>query len=231
MTPRLRLAVALLLVAAPLWGPALDLTGPDYAYRTADVTASDSLLTVESRDYFDGPTDQFACLSVWATVRHDRGCFLESRLRSGNVSVDYPAIVRFSGDPRVDGAPYVVFGRSGRVYERTVSYDDANESFVLGLRRVDPGSALEAVATDADRAPPAVREALRTGESRRSEPIEGFDGSRIYRHDGGYVLVYEDEVHSGYSEKPGVERGFEALAVLLGALTLYRVGRDGDREP
>jgi len=235
---RARLALALLLVTAPLWGPPLDLTGPDYEYRAVDLVVEDGTLTVdrdsldaEDRpiDYFEAPGDQIACFSRWTTVDHDRGCLLDSHLRDDEVAVDYPPIRGFSGTLRTDDAPYVVFGLHGPVYERTLAYDDADGTFVLGLERVDPETALADVAFDGDRAPSVIRQAFEDGAARRADAIEGFEGSRIYRHDGGYVLVYEDPVYDGYSEQPGVERAFEALSVLFGALTLYQVGRDSVR--
>ncbi|GAA0233035.1 hypothetical protein [Halobaculum roseum] len=227
---RARLALALLLVTAPLWGPPLDLTGPDYAYRTADITVEDGEVSMPELEYRRGPTDRIACFSTLDTVYRDRGCYLESRLRDGNVSVDYPGTGTYGGDPHVFGPEYVVFGTSGPVYERTVSHDTTNGSFVLGVDRVDPEVALDDVASDPEGAPPVVREALAAGEARRDEPIRGHDPGRIYREDGGFVVVYEEEVHTGYSEQPGIERGFEAIAVLFGALTVYQVGRDSVRQ-
>jgi len=228
---RARLALALLLVAAPLWGPPLDLTGTDYAYRTAEIDVDGGEVSMSDREYWRGPTDRIACFSTLAAVDRDRGCYLESRLRDGNVSVDYPGLGSYSGDPRVSGPDYVVFGTSGPVYERTVSHDATNGSFVLGVERVDPEVAIDDVANDPEGAPSAVRAALDAGEARRDDPIRGHDPGRIYRDDGGFVVVYEEEIHDGYSEQPGVERAFEALAVLFGALTLYQVGRDSVREP
>ena len=144
--------------------------------------------------------------------------------------MDYPGLGGYNGDPRVAGADYVVFGIAGPVYERTIDYDEANGSFVFGLDRVSPKTALNDVSRDADRAPPAIRRALDGESVRRNEPVRFFGSERIYRHDGGYVIVHEDEIHNGYSEQPGVERAFEALAMLFGALTLYQVGRDSVRE-
>ncbi|WP_277554202.1 hypothetical protein [Halobaculum limi] len=236
---RVHLVIALLLVAAPLWGPPLDLTGPDYEYRTVDLAAEDGNLTVDHDDlaaedrpidYFEAPSDQIACFSRWATVDHDRGCYLDSRLRGGDVAVDYPPIGGFNGMPTTDDAPYVAFGLHSPVYERTLTYDDANETFVFGLDRVDARTALADVADDPEYAPPVIQRALDDGSARRDEAIAWFDENRIYRHDGGYVLVYEEPIYDGYSEKPGVERGFETLSVLVGAVLLFRVGRDSVRE-
>ncbi|MFC6787201.1 hypothetical protein ACFQFH_15415 [Halobaculum halobium] len=226
---RARLALALLLVTAPLWGPPLDLTGPDYEYRTVDITVDGGEIAVTERGYWRGPTDRIACFSRSSLLDHDRGCYLESRLQNGTVSVDYPGLGGYNGAPQVAGADYVVFGIAGPVYERTIDYDEANGSFVFGLDRVDPETALDDVSRDADRAPPAIRRALDGESVRRNEPVRFFGSERIYRHDGGYVIVSEDEIHDGYSEQPGVERALEALSVLFGALTLYQVGRDSVR--
>ncbi|MFC7097614.1 hypothetical protein [Halobaculum marinum] len=223
---RVRLAIALLLVAAPLWGPALDVTGSDYVYRTAEVEVDGGEIAVDAPGFWAGPTDQIACLSALATADQDPGCYLQSRLRDGDVSVDYPGIEAFNGDPTTPRPRYVVFGTAGPVYERTLTYDHANGSFVYGLDRVDPETALGDVALDPERAPSAVGEALDTGEARRNEPLDRVDSGRIYSHEGEYVLVYEDRVSGPLTAQPVTERVFEVAAVLLGALLLFRVGRD-----
>ncbi len=202
------------------------MTGTDYVYRTAEIETDGGEIGLDQPGFWAGPTDQIACLSALATADQDTGCYLESRLRHGDVRVDYPGIEAFNGEPATPRPRYVVFGTHGAVYERTLTYDHADESFVYGLDRVDPETALDDVAADPEGAPSAVREALDTGEARRNEPLDRIDGGRIYSHEGEYVLVYEDRVSGLLTAKPLTERVFEVVAVLVGALLLFRVGRD-----
>lgn len=221
---RTLLAAGLVLLTVPLWAPVADVTGPDHVYRTASVTVDGDELRMTQQGYFEGPTDQIACLSSRATVEFDRGCFLETGLRDGNATVRYPAIGSFSGDPRVEVPRYVVFGTAGPVYRRTLGYDAATNSFELGLRRVDPEAALAEASVDGDRARPAVRRALRTGEARTDEPL-GLGPGRLYAHDGGYAVVYEAGERTFLSAEPLLERLLEGVAVALGALAVFRAGR------
>lgn len=225
---RALLALGLLLVSVPLWAPVADVTGEDHVYRTAEITAEGDDLRLNTTDYFGGATDQVACMGSRFTVEGDRGCYLESRLLDGNVSVRYPPIESYSGDPRVGSPRYVVFGTAGPVYERTVDYDEANEAFVLGLERVAPETALAAASYDAERARPAVREALRTGEARTDEPL-ALDGGQLYERGDGYAVVYEATSPVFLSSKPGLERGLEGVAVALGAVLCVRAGRRDGR--
>ena len=223
---RALLALGLLLVSVPLWAPVADVTGEDHIYRTTGVTAGDGELRLNTTDsfYFTGPTDQLACASSLPPVATDRGCYLESRLRDGNVSVRYPSVASYGGDPEVGSPRYVVFGPAGPVYERTVGYDEREEAFVLGLERVDPETALADVSADPERAPAAIREALRTGEVRTDEPL-ALDGPRLYEDGDGYTVVYDVGSTVFLSSKPGLERGLEGVAVALGAVLCVRAGR------
>lgn len=225
---RALLALGLLLVSVPLWAPVADVTGEDHVYRTTGVDAVDDELRVNTTRGFQRPPEQLACASTRPVTQMDRGCYLESRLRDGNVSVQYPPIESYSGILPVSPPRYVAFGTASPVYKRTVSYDEREEAFVLGVERVDPETALADASDDPERAPAAVREALRTGETRTDEPI-ALDGPRLYEHGDGYAVVYEARSPTFLSSKPGLERGLESVAVALGAVLCVRAGRrDGE---
>jgi hypothetical protein len=221
---RTLLAAGLVLLTVPLWAPVADVTGPDHVYRTAPVTVDGDGLRMDSTGYVGGPTDQVACLSSRATVEFDRGCFLEATLRDGNATVRYPAVGSFSGSPTVEAPRYVVFGTSGPVYRRTLRYDAGTNAFELGLSRVEPEAALAEASLDGDRARPAVRRALRTGQVRTDAPL-GLGDGRLYAYDGGYAVVYEAGERTFLSAEPLLERLLEAATVALGALAVYRAGR------
>jgi hypothetical protein len=210
------LAVGIALLTTPVWAPALDLTGPDYVYRSTEVTAADGEIRLNTSDggFSATPTDQVACLDV-VGAQEDRGCLLEARLRNGSVTVPANAAPQFSTPE------YFVLGSAGPVYRRV---ETESEPHRVGLERVDPESALANASFDPRR--PAVERALREGRVRTGEPIGlGDDGSDLYAYDGGYAVVYEAATPVGLSAKPAVERGFEALAVLLGTVLVFRVGR------
>jgi len=62
------LAVGIALLTTPVWAPALDLTGPDYVYRSAEVTTPDDEVRLNTTDggFFVSPTDQVACMDIVA---------------------------------------------------------------------------------------------------------------------------------------------------------------------
>lgn len=225
---RLFLAVGLALVLVPLWAPALSVTGPDHVYRTAEVTVDGDEVRLNHSRLATGPTEQVACLSPEASPSRLRGCFLESTLRHGNATVEYPYIESFRGTVQAPPPRYVVFGATGEAYRRTISYNESRSAFVVGLRPADPEAALSAASHDPAHGDPAVRRALRTGSARTDESLELGPG-RLYAYEGRYRMVYEAAQPVFLSEKPGVERGFEAVAVALGGLLLFRAGRDWDR--
>jgi hypothetical protein len=210
------LAVGIALLATPVWAPALDVTGQDYVYRSVDLRVVDGELRVNDSDVAGRgptPTDQFACMDPLAAIE-DRGCLLEARLRN-----DTAAAV--GGAPNLSFPKYAVFGAGGPVYRRTV--DESAGRDAVGLERVDPATALADESHDPRRGP--VRRALQNGRVRTADPVDlGSDDSTVYAHEGGYAVVYEASTPTGLSEQPGVERGFELLAVLLGAALVFRVG-------
>lgn len=226
MIPRtsLQILLALSLILVPIWAPALGVTGTEYQYRSAAITVDNDTIALNDGDYFGGPTTEIGCLSSRVTVEVDRGCYLESQLRNRSVAVDYPGLESFSGEARVTRRKYVVFGTEGVVYRRTVRYDSGTQTHVFGLKQVEPETALSEVAVPSKTAPAPVREALRTGSSRRETPVGDAGRGRVYRHAGEYFVVYET-TRQGLASKPTVERGMTVLAVLFGAGLLFLSGR------
>jgi hypothetical protein len=209
------LAVGIALLTMPVWAPALDLTGPDYVYRSAEVTTPDDEVRLNTTDggFFASPTDQVACMDA-IVAEEDRGCLLERRLRNETVTV--PA----NAAPDLSSPEYFVMGSAGPIYRRV---DTESEPHQLRLERVDPESALANASFDARR--PAVERVLEEGRVRTSEPLSlGDDDSNLYAHEGGYAVVYEASTPVWLSPKPAVERGFELVALLLGAALVFRVG-------
>jgi len=209
------LAVGIVLLTTPVWAPALDVTGPDYVYRSAEVTTPDGDVRLNTSEggFFASPTDQVACMDPIG-AEEDRGCLLEARLRNETVTV------RGNAAPDLSSPEYFVMGSSGPIYRRV---DTESEPHRLRLERTDPEAALANASFDARR--PAIERALDEGEVQTSEPLGlGDDGSNLYAHDGGYAVVYEAATPVWLSPKPAVERGFELVAVLVGAALVFRVG-------
>lgn len=210
------LAVGIALLATPVWAPALDLTGPDYVYRSTDVAVADGEVRLNASDggTIAGPADQVACMKpIYAD--EDRGCLLEARLENGSVTV--PA----NTAPHLSSPEYFLLGRAGPIYRRV---ETETEPHRVGLERVDPESALANASYEPRRV--VVERTLREGRVRTSDSVDlGDDESTLYAYDGGYAVVYEATTPVWLSAKPAVERGFEALAVLLGAALVFRVGR------
>lgn len=216
---RTLLAVGLALLAVPLWAPALDLTGQDFVYESTPIAVEDDQLVVDAPPDVAGPDEQIACLDLWA-VESDRVCGFERSLLDETLTV----APRAGLDPefRPSDADYVIFGERGAVYERT-SAATGDGGYELGLRQVDPATALDRIAWDVDRHP-NLREAVETGQARTEEQVVD-GGSVIVENGDDYALVYEAHRAGAYPAKPGVERGIEALLVVLGASLVFRVGR------
>jgi len=209
------LVVGIALLTTPVWAPALDVTGPDYVYRSTEVVVDDGEIQLNTTDggFFASPTDQVACMDPIG-AEEDRGCLLEERLRNETVTV------RGNAAPDLSSPDYFVVGSAGPVYRRV---ETESEPHRLGLERVDPESALANASYDPRRG--AVERALSEGEVQTADPLGlGDDRSTLYAHEGGYAVVYEAATPVWLSPKPAVERGFELVAVILGAALVFRVG-------
>jgi hypothetical protein len=216
----LPVVVAVVLVTAPLWGPALSLTGPTFEYRSVELTTANGTVDVAHEDppYVrdELPID---CLG---SVRGDRACVSDAGLLDGDRVVDYPPLLSGTGNPTLSRERYVAFGFGSPVYRRTADYAP-NGSYRLGLERVPPERALREVATEPQYVPTAVGRAAERGAATTGRPL---DRPRIVAlpddeaADPTFRLVYEAGRESGPVEAWVDPALLEVLAVLAGAWLL-----------
>ena len=223
----LTVAVALLLIAVPIWAPALDVTGADYRYEVADLSTEDGKLVVDApRGAYIEDVDGIDCFD--RSLEFSRRCLYDGGALDGNVTGVNPSIVRvtgYAGDELTRKArtdEYVMLG--DEIHRRSTTFVAANESagmvVELGVERVDPTTALEDVVREEDRVSDAAKRAVREGSITTDEPIA--DANEVLAVDDSYYVVYRDGWESWLSEKPAVERTLEALSVAAGAWLLLR---------
>lgn len=212
--------VGLALVTAPLWAPTLNVTGPTYEYRSAELTVEDDRIAFADTRPADG-LDGIACFSVGVSRR----CALAADLTNGTtVRTDYPGVEAgsgYAGALLTSPEAYVAFRGDGRVFERTVGYDETDEVWVLGLERVDAREALSEVAVDPRR--DAVRRAVESEFAVAPEPLEE---GLVVETDEGFAVVYTAGTRRSLTEQPVAERGLEATAVVVGLALLGRRWRE-----
>jgi hypothetical protein len=225
-----RIALALALISAPVWGPALALSAPTYEYRASLLTTENGTLGFANDSRL--PSDGADGIDCFATTSPDRRCVLESGLLNGSRTIDYPPILAGSGNPQLGAERYVAFGGESPVYERTAAYaGERGGSYTLGLEQVPPRVALRDVAVDLENAREPIRETVETGTGTSGTSL---DEGRIVAvpTDGGdrrYFLVYENRRRSGIPIDGGDAAVLELLAVVLGAALLLDAGAPGDR--
>jgi hypothetical protein len=188
--------VALALLVAPVWAPALHLDDPAQRYERARVTAENGTIEYanESREPTRAPvSDEIACTEPFL---QSRGCFFEQYLAEGHTvptgvwttNPDYGRIGTFER--------YEYAAPNGSVYR--VSYV-ANESVQndMGLYRVELAlesepaeEVLHSVSIAAERVPDPVRRAAETGVATSHRDIE-VPESPVRLDDGTYYRVYE----------------------------------------
>lgn len=220
-------AVALALVIAPLWIPALGLDTPVHTYERAEVVIDGG-----GFEYADYPqtselvpiSDDVAC-SAEVFIGQVRTCSFERYLAENE-----PISTGISGD----GGPYVLSERydyvllNGTTYEATYTEretEDGRTTYHLDNERAAPEAVLRDVAIDVDRdhLPDAVREAARSGEGRSRGAVE-VPQTPIRVDDGTYYRVYE----AGTDQTPrNVVPGTAArvVASIAGLALGYRVSR------
>lgn len=217
-----RLVVGALLVLTPLWGPALDLTGPDYTYEATEITVEDDRLVIPDedaqRDLFHG-VDGFAC---YYDLGPSRYCSLEATTLNGSVEVDNPN-VQYSSSGRLDAPDAFLAYYDGRVFDYNSTWEDGH--YVLWTERVSAATALESVAGRAQFYPDPVTTAIHEGSVTTNEELwPREEGARVVELDGDTYLVYQ----TGVYESVRVNAQFEAIltwfAVVFGAAMVF--GRD-----
>lgn len=223
----LTVALALLLIAVPVWAPALSLTGPDYEYGVAELSTQDGKLAVDYRD--DRRLRTVEGIDCFArSFDFPRECLYDGGALDGNVTGVNPNIVGVSGPTagdelaRLSSDEYVALG--DEIYRRSATFVAANESVgmtvELGVERVDPATALDDVARDSEHVSSAAKRVVRNESSRTDEPIP--DANEVLVVDGRYYVVYEQYSPTPLSSMPAVERALEALSVAAGAGLLLR---------
>mgnify|MGYP000005858043 CR=1 FL=1 len=224
----LTIALALLLIAVPIWAPALDVTGPDYRYEVADLAVENGKLAVDApRGSYIEDVAGIDCFG--RSIEFPRRCLYDGGAVDGNVTGVNPNVVAVSatsaGDEltrRTGSDEYVMLG--DEIYRRTTTFVAANESVgvtvELGVERVDAATALDDVARGEERVSDAAERAIHEGSITTNEPIE--DANEVLAVDGGYYVVYETRQPVSLSEMPAVERALEALSVGAGAVLLLR---------
>lgn len=216
------LAFGLALVTTPIWAPPLDVTGREYDYSAALVTVEDNRVAIPRES--PRPTS-IPNVDCFLEPVPSRLCAFESGV-VGNRSVrePYPGVRDVTGEPPMEAPePYVAFTGDGRVFERTVSWDDDADAYVLDLQRVNATKIVADAARPARRYPPPVRNAVETGTAQADEPLSE---PVVVRSSGRYYVVYTTGSRTFLSEKPVTERLFEAGAVVGGAALLWRRGRN-----
>jgi hypothetical protein len=227
-----RVALALALVSAPLWGPALALSAPTYEYRASLLATGDGTLGFanDSRPP-DGGVDGIDC---FATGRPERACVHETGLLNDSRTINYPPLLAGNGNPQLGAERYVAFGAESPVYERTAAYaGERGGRYALALKRVTPREALRDVAVGLSAARKPVRAAVETG---RGTAATSLPAGRVVAvpTDGGadrYFLVYEERRRSGAAVDDGDAAVLELLAVAGGALLLLDARGVGRRDP
>jgi hypothetical protein len=224
----LTVVLALLLIAVPIWAPALDVTGADYRYEVADLSTEDGKLVVDApQGSYIEDVDGIDCFD--RSLDFARRCLYDGGALDGNVTGVNPNVIRVSGPVagdeltrRTGSDEYVMLG--DEIHRRSTTFVSANEStgviVELGVDRVDPAMALDDVARAEDRVSDAAKRAVREGSITTDEPIA--DANEVLALDGDYYVVYEAGRSSPLSEKPAVERTLEALSAAAGAGLLLR---------
>lgn len=254
LTPPQREAVgailAVILIAGPVWIPALHLDDPTYRYERARVTADGGTLAFANASGVPAGTmvsDEIACSGSPSRV-----CAFERQL-TRNHTVLTEIYSTHPGERtnafavghdrydyvRIDGVVYetitlanrsrVYVVADGTVYRAGEAPDGISTSGdvyrnELSLRQVSPAAALADVSRDAESVSAPIRRAARTGvgvaNRERSVPR-----TPIRTADGAYYRVYLDD-----RRQPVVENGWVETLLVIGAptvglLVLFRLRR------
>ncbi|KAB1186556.1 MULTISPECIES: hypothetical protein [Haloferax] len=219
-----RILFGVFLVLTPLWGPALDLTGPDYTYESTEIVVEDNRLVIpdedDRRDLFTGVAG-FACFYDLGPSRY---CTLEATTLNGRVEVDNPN-VQYSSSGHLSTADNYLTYYDGRVFAYNSTWEDGH--YVLWTERVSAAAALETVADPASSFPDAAVTAVREGTVTTDEELwPSEDGARVVELDGEFYLVYQSGVHESLNDNAQFEELLTWFAVVFGAAMLF--GRDSN---
>lgn len=190
--------VALLLLAAPLWVPAVDLGEPRYQYERAQVVVDETdgvTFANETKPPFGTHvSDDIGC-SVPADTRT---CAFERHLASNNTVPTAAYVTGPDATPRMPAERYRFVQVEGSLYETTYV---ANESarrggqyrVDLALEPVEPAAALREVARDASSdsadVPAVAVTAAKQGEATARREV-AVPRTPLRLADGTYYRVY-----------------------------------------
>lgn len=217
---RVLLVLGVLLLTTPLWAPPLDVTGPDYEYRAALVTVEENRVDVPREPPLPRSVPSIDCFPA---PEPSRLCGFEAGLiGSPSVKASYPGGRHVVGGPSLEAPEqYVAFPRDGRVFERTTEWNESIDTYVLDLRRANATRVLEKASRSVGQYPAPVRRAVHTGSAQADEPLPD---PILVTSSGRYYAVYTTRTETILPEKPFIERVFELVAILSGAVLLLRAG-------
>lgn len=191
------LAVALL--AAPLWAPALHLSEPTYRYERVSVTADENGIQYANESAGPLPpdmpiSDEIAC----SGAREIRACAFEQLLLENETVQSTVTTRSLDAEKRWPAHRYRYVLLDDSVYEpRYVANRSAHQGngwyrLDLTLEPADPDQVLQYVSlpAESDEVPATVAEAARTDAATRRGEIE-VPTTPIRLEDGSYYRVYE----------------------------------------
>lgn len=239
LTPHRRdallVVLALCLLTAPLWTPALELDDQRHQYERVELSAADGTIELATQDFHfrhEGPiSDRIACSGGWNT----RPCGLEGFLLEEGPAPSgiYTSNPDWNSGHWGDSYGYVLL--NGSVYETTYETNtsaqrsDGLYRVEMDLDRVSPEQALRDVSepVDASNLPGVVKQAARNGEASTHDGVSA-PATPIRTDDGSYYRVYQ-------TESTGPPAGQEALdnvltfgGPLFGLIGLHSVSRRVD---
>lgn len=252
LTPRRRDAlgalIALVLLAGPIWVPALHLNDPTYQYERTRVTVSDSGVTfANASEVPDGTvlSDEIAC-----TGHSSRACTFERHLARGHTVLTdiYSSHPGERTDPfavapnrydyvQINGTiyePITLANRSrvyvvanGTVYKKGEAPADADTSGdlyrnELSLRPVTATEALADVSRDPDEVPAPIRRAARTGVGIAHRELT-VPHTPIRTEEGTYYRVYLVEQRQPPTDSSWIETLLVVGTPVTGLVVLNRL--------
>lgn len=255
LTPRRRDAAlalfAVLLLAGPVWVPALHLDDPTYRYERARVAVDGSGVGFANASDVPpgtGPSDEIACSGggsrVCAFERHlarNHTVLTEIYSSSPGAQTDVFALAPDRYEyAQIDGVVYETTAEANRsrayvvangtVYERGdapagVPTSGAVYRNELALRPVPPAEALAAVARDTEALPPVIARAAETGVGVAHEDV-AVPQTPVRTGDTAYYRVYLAERRRPVLDAPWTEPLLVLGTPIAG---LYLVSRLRDR--
>lgn len=224
--------VALGLLAAPLWVPALHLDDPQYRYESVAVETDGARMgfATEPTDPLLGISDRIAC----AGERWGRACVFEHYVAANNTVPTRIFASRergFRDDVLSHRYDYVWL--NGTVYRVGAAPNDTvtghgGHRLDLALRPVAADRALDFVSVDADEVPPPVRRTARTGTA--TGYVEDLPSTTIELDDGTYRRVHIANTSYPADHESGTESLLTFGLPLVGLGLLGRSWRRFDVE-